>query len=328
MSKHDPHKASAASADAQSIIERAAALYARVERSEPLPPRELRLPEAEPEQASDPAIGLTTPVRQRLSADVDEGQPSLQPVTQEPPTAIAKIDAARLHQAGFMVPGGLPTPLSEAFRVAKRHLMLGAFGGHATNPVERGRAIVVSSAHPNEGKTFCSINLALSLSGESDLEVLLIDADSIKPEVLSSLAISGGHGLMDALAAGVEPERFIVPTTVRNFFILPAGQRIHNDTELLGSRQMQEFVQRYLAGSPNRIILFDSAPVLAASSAPVLAAHVGQVVIVVRADETHDVDLAEAVRLFAGVSKVQLLLNRTSFARSTQNYGAYYGHGG
>lgn len=293
-----------------SLIERAAALYAQNARQAVAPASKNWV--AQTAAAPSP---VEPPVREEREAP-------------QPENRIAAIDLNRLQRLGFLVPDSPPTPLSEAFRVAKRHVLLSAFGGRASAAVDRGRAIVISSAQPNEGKTFSSINLALSLAGERDIEVLLVDADSIKPEVLSNLGLSGQLGLMDALAAGREPEGHILRTSIPNLSVLPAGQRTHNDTELLASKEMRDFVERYLHGGPTRLILFDTAPALAASSGPAISAHAGQVVLVVRADETGEAELAQTVQLFGSGCKLQLLLNRVSFQRQTGKYGAYYGYGG
>ena len=210
----------------------------------------------------------------------------------------------------------------------KRPLLLNAFGGRSTPSVERGRAILVCSAHPNEGKTFCSINLAMSLANERNVEVLLVDADVAKPELLSTLGITGGQGLMDALMHGTDPESMVVPTSIPGLSVLPAGHQTPNDTELLSSPDAHDLVERLLAKNPARVVIFDCAPALAASPASALAHHIGQILLVVRADKTSENDLAEAVKLLSGQAPIQLLLNGTTFAGSSQKYGSYYGYGG
>lgn len=242
--------------------------------------------------------------------------------------AEAEISLRRLGDAGFIVPGHPPTALSEEFRIVKRPLLLNAFGGRATPSVERGRSILVCSAHPNEGKTFCSINLAMSLVNERNVEVVLVDADVAKPEILSTLGVSGTSGLIDALANGTDPNDLLIPTSIAGLSVLPAGHQTPNDTELLSSLEAYALVDKLLARNPARIVIFDCAPALAASPASALAHHIGQVLLIVRADRTSEHDLAEAVKLLSGQAPIQLLLNGTSFVGSGQKYGSYYGYGG
>lgn len=210
----------------------------------------------------------------------------------------------------------------------KRPLLLNAFGGRSTPSVERGRAILVCSAHPNEGKTFCSINLAMSLVNERNVEVVLVDADVAKPEILSTLGVTGAAGLLDAITQDVDPESLIIPTTIPGLSVLPAGHQSPNDTELLSSTEAFALVEALLAKNPARIVIFDCAPALAASPASALAHHIGQILLVVRADRTSENDLSEAVKLLAGQAPIQLLLNGMTFPGSSQKYGSYYGYGG
>jgi Mrp family chromosome partitioning ATPase len=133
---------------------------------------------------------------------------------------------------------------------------------------------------------------------------------------------------MDALMHGTDPEDMIIPTSIAGLSVLPAGHQTPNDTELLSSSEAHALVERLLAKNPARVIIFDCAPALAASPASALAHHIGQILLVVRADKTSENDLAEAVKLLSGQAPIQLLLNGTTFAGSSQKYGSYYGYGG
>jgi len=187
--------------------------------------------------------------------------------------------------------------------------------------------ILVCSAQPNEGKTFCAVNLALSLASERDTEVLLVDADVAKPEVLSTLGLEGGAGLMDALAdPALDVERLIIRTDIAKLSVLPAGRAIRDDTELLASARTKAVLESLATSNPNRIVIFDSAPALAASPASVLALHVGQVLMIVRADRTTEAELKDALALVDGCANVSLLLNASSYFGGTRSFGSYYGH--
>lgn len=282
-------------------------------------PAEQHLPEVQPQAVPEPVPVKAAPV----NAEPEKALP-LSPQ----PAGVADINLQRLADLGFIVPGHPPTALSEEFRIVKRPLLLNAFGGRSTPSVDRGRAILVCSAHPNEGKTFCSINLAMSLVNERNVEVVLVDADVAKPEILSSLGVTGAAGLLDAIVQDVDPETLIIPTTIPGLSVLPAGHQTPNDTELLSSAEAFALVEALLAKNPARIVIFDCAPALAASPASALAHHIGQILLVVRADRTSENDLSEAVKLLAGQAPIQLLLNGMTFPGSSQKYGSYYGYGG
>lgn len=242
----------------------------------------------------------------------------------------APIDRAALEREGMLIPGGPVTPLAEEFRMVKRQLLLTARAVAAKDTAkaaDRARMILVCSAQPNEGKTFCAINLALSMATEKDVEVLLVDADFPKPDILPRLGLPGGPGLLDALAGTVDVEDCIIDTDVPQLSVLPAGARSNSDTELLASDRARALLDGLAAANPRRIVIFDSPPALAASPASVLALHAGQVMLVVRADATSESDLRAAVSTLDACEHIQLVLNAVSFQPGGTRFGSYYEYG-
>ena len=270
---------------------------------------------ARPEGAPPPAgAPLASKQRDPLSAPV-------------PPMSFVgtdgTIDKARLRDAGFILPDAPIGTLAEEFRLVKRQLLLRP--GTAT-PTARDRMILVCSAQPNEGKTFCSVNLALSLASERDSEVLLVDADVAKPEVLSTLGLEGEAGLIDAIAdPELDVERLIIRTDIPKLSVLPAGRATNNDTELLSSARAAQIIEGLATANARRIVILDSAPALAASPAAVLAHRVGRILMVVRADQTTEAELRDAIALLDGCPDIALLLNATSYFGTNRTYGSYYG---
>nr|WP_294813732.1 AAA family ATPase [uncultured Sphingomonas sp.] len=258
-----------------------------------------------------------------------EPEPKLAPHTGR---LYAPIDRIALREGGMLVPGGQITAMAEEFRMVKRQLLLTARAvatKDGAKAADRARMILVCSARPDEGKTFCAINLALSMAAEKDMEILLVDADFAKPDVLGRLGLPEGPGLLDALAGTVaNVEECIVDTDVPQFSVLPAGTRTNNDTELLASDRARAILDGLAKANPRRIVIFDSPPALAASPAAVLAAQAGQVMLVVRADRTSESDLREAVSVLDGCEHIQLLLNSVSFQPGGRRFGNYYGEAG
>ena len=178
----------------------------------------------------------------------------------------APIDRHALDKAGMLVPGAPVSVLAEEFRLVKRQLLLTARA--IKDDPARARSILVCSARPNEGKTYCAINLALSMAVERDTQVLLIDGDLAKPDVLGRLGITERPGLLDALAdPRIDVESLVVTTDVPQLSVLSAGSRSNDDTELLASERTHAVIARLLAADPRRILIFDSPPALAASPA-------------------------------------------------------------
>lgn len=236
----------------------------------------------------------------------------------------AEIDPAMLERAGMILPGGRRTQISEEFRAIKRGLL------QVAKQADSGQArsnnmIMVTSAFPNEGKTFSSINLALSMSLELDHSVLLVDADVARAERVDFLGLSSGTGLMDLL---LDPERSLEQTIIRTNIdrldVLLAGSHQQQASELLASESMSRLLDRLAAQGPDRIVILDGPPLLVTTEARTLAHRAGRVVIVVEADRTPQAALKAALAQLEGCSVFGLLNKRTgSLSGDVFNYGSY-----
>lgn len=272
-------------------------------------------------QAAVPAAPVPQAYVPPAVPEAAEPAPQQQP---EPAVALsgphAEIDRWNLRDAGLIVPEDPVTALLEEFRIVKRDIIADARAGR--DPKQR--RILVCSPHQGEGKTYCATNLAIALAAERDAEVLLVDADVIRPSVAQRLGIDAQRGLMDALAdPSLRPEKLAVKTDIEGLFVLPAGATSSHDAELLASERTGEILDRLTRGAPNRYVIFDTPPALAASAAAELAAHVGQTILVVRAEETSRAALEDAQQLLSACPNIKLLLNATRFSPSGRRFGEY-----
>jgi exopolysaccharide/PEP-CTERM locus tyrosine autokinase len=234
------------------------------------------------------------------------------------------VERGALRAAGLTAPEHQERQLGDQYRQIKRPLIANATGRGAKK-VAGGQLIMMASALPGEGKTFTSINLALSLALEKDITVLLVDADVSKRHISRIFGVEGEAGLLDALKDDtLDLESLIIPTDIGGLSILPAGNRTDIATELLSSAHMQNTVARLGADNPNRIVLLDSPPLLLTSESRALAAIVGQVVVVVRAGHTPQQAVLDAVSHIPEDKAVGFVLNQCSL-RSSEGY--YYGDG-
>ena len=234
-----------------------------------------------------------------------------------------ELNFERLKQAGMVTPDADRSQIAEEFRHIKRPLLLNAFGDGAIQ-APNSNLIMVTSARPSEGKTFTTINLALSIALERDLTVLLVDADVAKPSIARVLNYPGTAGLVDYLADHDRPlSDLILQTSLPKLRILPSGRRHAHSTELLASESMTQLVQELAQRYPDRVVLFDSPPLLATSEASVLAGLMGQVVMVVEANKTKREELNEALTHLNPNQYVGLVLNK-----SGKPFGADYYYGG
>lgn len=242
--------------------------------------------------------------------------------------SVHPLDRDHLLAQGLIVPDGAVTGLLEEFRIVKRQLLAQAAELRRQNGGGMAQRVLICSPHPGEGKTYCAANLALSIAAEKESEVLLVDADFAKPSVLSVLGLSGGPGLMDALTdPSIDVADCVIATDVPGLSVLPAGNATNTDSEHLNSSRTAAVLDRLTQGAPQRIVIFDSPPALAASPAAELARHVGQALVVVRADQTGLGALEDAISLLSGCPNIQLLLNAANFSPSGRRFGSYYGYG-
>lgn len=235
-----------------------------------------------------------------------------------------EIDLQSLAARHFLTPDSEPSAMAEEFRLVKRSLLLNAFAKGA-GAIRNGNLILVTSTQPGEGKTFCSVNLAMSMASERDTTVLLVDADTHKPEVLRTLGVEARKGLVDVVAdESLDLADCLIRTNIENLVLLPAGRQHNLTTELLASERMGVIVEDLAKRYPDRVIIFDSPPVLASSVASVLALHVGQILFVVEAERTREPQLKEALSLVSSCQHINLLLNKSRLAGGDTKFGSYY----
>jgi protein-tyrosine kinase len=243
----------------------------------------------------------------------------------EPATAnIVQLDLTRLEQLGHLVPHSKRSVLTEQFRHIKRPLLNNARSpGAAAN---RGSLLMVTSALPREGKTFFSINLALSMAAEIDTAVLLVDADVVRPELMKRLGVNANVGLLDLLTrSDLELEQVVLHTNVPKLSLLPSGTHNELSSELLGSAAMETLLDQLMKRYPDHIVIFDVPPLLVTNEAQVLASHVGQVVMVVQAASTPVADIRKAFDMLDTCGVVMSVLNKTPTSTEAKGYGSYYG---
>ncbi|HEY5647826.1 MAG TPA: AAA family ATPase [Pseudomonadales bacterium] len=237
------------------------------------------------------------------------------------------IDLSSLAEKGYLMPGEGKSQLAQEMRRIKRPLLLNlqrdkavAAGGPPAN------LIMITSSLPGEGKTFISINLAISLAAELDRRVLLVDADVSKGGITEQLGIQVHRGLSDLLyETSYLSEDGVLTSNIERLSILPAGGNTDQIDELFASELMGTITRALADADPDRVVLFDAPPLLATTEAAVLARHMGQVVVVVEANKTPQDAVAHSVAQLEGCSNVSLILNKTS-QRDVGIYGYGYGY--
>jgi len=232
------------------------------------------------------------------------------------------VDRERLRQQSMITPDGERTAVAENFRRVKRQILANASGSRAGAPPAN--LLLVTSALPGEGKTYCAINLAISIALEVDRTVLLVDADVAKPSVPGALGLKADRGLMDALLdSQMDLAEVLWKTDIGRLTLMPVGSAHKHATELLASDAMHGLLHEMAERYRDRIIIFDSPPLLAASEAGVLASQVGQIVMVVEAEKTSASALKDAIGRIEASKVAGLLLNKGDPLGFEYGYGGY-----
>ncbi len=255
----------------------------------------------------------------------DEQNPSIVP----PPKHVSKsvqIDLVGLAEAGFVTPHASRSPTTDQFRVIKRPLLDNATGKGAAL-VANGNLIMVTSSLPGEGKSFMAINLAMSIAMELDHTVMLVDADVARPSVMKKLGLPPAPGLLDLLLdSSVNLSDVLLRTNIENLTLLPTGLPHPRATELLASDAMVALLEDMASRYSDRIIIFDSPPLLLTTEARVLASHMGQIVMVVQAEKTLQSEVKHALSTIEACPVRLLVLNQAR-TRGLGAYGYSYGYG-
>lgn len=302
----------------ESLIERAAQRLG----SEPVVAR------AFPKAASvvAPAVAVAADARAK-----SESQPQSQPkTTPKPaphtPSRRAVVDRDLLRRRGMVCPTGVRSRVAEEFRVLKRPLLVKAFR-HGADAIRNGNMIMVVSARPDEGKTFTATCLAMSIAQERDTHVLLVDTDFHRPALLSNLGLEAEKGLIDVIEdESMDLADVLIRTDIEHLTILPAGKTHPMSTELLASERMGQITKELAQRYPDRIIIFDTAPLLASSEASVLCMYVGQIIFVVEAEKTSQDVIQAALELIGSCENIGFVLNKARARHGNEYFGSYYSY--
>ncbi|MEA3641367.1 MAG: XrtA-associated tyrosine autokinase [Lamprobacter sp.] len=239
------------------------------------------------------------------------------------------LDLADLKAQGCVTPDSDRSRSAEEYRIIKRPLLENAFGRTASL-VEQGNLIMVTSSIPGEGKTYTAVNLAMSIAMEMDKTVLLIDADVGRPRLHKMLGIQMGPGLVDLMVdSALDVRDVILRTNVPKLRIIPMGKYHPHANELLASGDMQRLMHELASRYEDRVIIFDSPPLLVTSEAVVLSNLVGQIVFVVEAGRSLQHSVKDALGLLDASKPIGLILNKTrQLGGDYYGYGSYGGYGG
>lgn len=313
-----------------SIVEQAARRLEELRRSGIEVPQ--RPAPADPQEKSTTKLGLPASValqvEEALKSRLAPANELAEPASLDEPPAVGaarsryvEVDLGRLRVMGYLTPSATRSQIADDFRVIKRPL-LANIPSQPPRALKDGNLLMVTSALPGEGKTFVAVNLAISLSMELDRTVLLVDADVARPSVLSRLGLPPSPGFLDVLAdSSVKLPDVLLRTSIDKLTVLPAGAPRLQATEILASEGMSRLLADIASRYADRIVVFDTPPLLPSTESRVLATFMGQVIMVVEAKRTPQRAVAQGLATVESNPVVMTLLNKA--ARS--EVGFYYG---
>ena len=301
-----------------------------------LPPAEARqaTPQGvEPDAVGPPAVAAldnpgTTAVP-RPAAPV-QAATLAPPVGREAHARPQPVSLAQLRQAGLaFVPDTAPRSLVSEEMTLVQQQLLRAMGtpGQAGRPNVGRHAVLITSARSGEGKTFVSLNLAVSIASSTSHQVVLVDVDGFGTSLTQALGLGEAAGLRALAANPSQPkEPLLRPTAIDRLSILPHGAAVSASGAPPAGAAVAAAVRALAVAMPHHILILDAPPALATSDANAIAPVVGQVVLVVQAEETPRDEVEAALDVVEACPSLQLLLNQTRF-KASDSFGAYGAYG-
>jgi exopolysaccharide/PEP-CTERM locus tyrosine autokinase len=236
-------------------------------------------------------------------------------------TESVAINQSTLHRNGIITSDHLKTRTTEEFRLIKRGLL----NHYTQNGADRQNLVLITSAVSGEGKSFCALNIAMSIALEENFRVLLVDCDFTNSTIMRTLGIKAKKGLMDVLMdERLDLSDVLLRTDINRLSVLPPGTSHSRSAEFLGSKRMANLVNELAHRYDDRFIIFDTPPVLMKADTSVLSAHVGQIVFVIRSESTSRDTVKEALDLIADNPNINLLLNGTRETFGSHQFGQDY----
>jgi protein-tyrosine kinase len=276
-------------------------------------------PPANHASANDPVVAITINMPGEPGVAVEPGENW----QGEGRSRVVNADLSAMVRASLLTPGAPRSRLEEEFRLIKRPILENIRGMLPMRPL-RANLIMVTSAVAGEGKTQSAINLAVSIAMELDRTVLLVEADVLRPSLLSRMGISASKGLLDLLAGDVtDLADVLLRTNIPKLSLLPAGAARTSSTELLASAAMESLLDDLAGRYSDRVIIFDTPPLISTTESRALASHMGQVLMVVEAYATPLHIIKQAYATVESHPLVMSMLNKYSGPRSNDLYGYY-----
>lgn len=213
----------------------------------------------------------------------------------------------------------LKNPATEAYRVIRTSIQFAQAGKEL-------KTLAVTSCTPNEGKSMTIANLAVVLT-QAGKSVLIMDCDMRNPTVHKNFGLSNKLGLSSCISMGTALSDAVQKTSIEGLYALTGGVIPPNPSELLGSEQMKNVLQR--AKEQYDYVLIDTPPVMPVTDALIVSSFVDGMILVIASAEVK-VEMARDVKnqlVNAGANILGVVLNKVRSEHHGYGYGYYYYYG-
>ena len=222
-------------------------------------------------------------------------------------TRFVRVDPERLVEKKVF-------SILEKDEVADQYKLLRTMVLNRTRPLGH-NAIEITSFKDGEGKSLTCVNLAISLAKEARQNVLLVDMDLRRPSIHTLLGIEPRPGLREHFVDSIPLKDILIHPGIERLTVLPAGGRMDNSTETIGSHRMENLIRQLKNRYQDRYIIFDAPALVTCPDPIVLSSHVDAILLVARANHTTTEDITQGMALLKDKNVLGTVLNDSEIRR-------------
>jgi len=182
-------------------------------------------------------------------------------------------------------------------------------------------SVAVTGPATGCGKTLTAINLAISLAMEVTHTVLLVDLDLRKPTIHKYFGYEPELGLSDYLTSDVPLHQLLFTPSIDRLVVLPGHVSLPNSAEMLRSPRMIALVNELKTRYPDRLVVYDLPPILAADDALAFSPYTDCILMVAESGGTKKEDLQKAYEIVKNAPLVGTVLNKSEVPATGYGYG-------
>lgn len=208
---------------------------------------------------------------------------------------------------------------------AKNNIYSGVFDSLRTQVLhkmeENGwKTIAVVSPTPASGKTFVSINLAISIAHQPQKTAILLDLDLRRPKIANYLGLNVAQSMNDYLQGNAKLEDLMISPGIARLVVVPTMRPVAKSSEVLSSSKVVNLIQELRDRYESRIVIFDAPPILNSDDAMVLLPQVDCFLLVIANGMSTKAEVEEAMHYLPQEKLLGVVFNKADI--ETREY--YY----